>query len=336
MKKRYYSNDQEETDIPGETDEAEEPEPDEPEEPEEPEESDEPDEFEESEFEELDEDEKWPDEENRNRHEIFVIRACNATNKKLYIYRVCGGRTIRGRSFADLVQDAFVEYLKRRKVSEINLMRKAVLKGILNRIRNDLQRTLNSKENKIVKRVPPDTLADPNLPQQRRLAEKEIRRIQTMLLDQFLSELPLNKRRAIRVIAKADISAMIQLRTPKYKKVLRCLVKLRLLNKDYSRAKMSFYLHRPVQLLEKLPEEYRALSHGIFHILKGDKYAKNRYLAGKLKISYRNAKILCNNLRNDFLDFLTKELKNKKGILSVLTDIDKMEVLGNWNNKRSS
>lgn len=89
--------------------------------------------------------------------------------------------------------------------------------------------------------------------------------------------------------------------------------------------KMSFTLHRPVQLRENLPEEFSAFSKEIFHALKGDKIAKKRYLARKLKISYKKARVLYNSLQKELKNSFEKEFKN--GILSALSEFDKMEIL---------
>ena len=301
---------------------------------EEPEEPDEPDEL--GQTEESNNSKKTQEKEKvRPLLEVFLQQAIKATKRKLNVYSMSGGRSIQGKSAEDFVQDAFVAYLGSKKILKIDVTDVAILKEIYNHIRSALQKVFGSREIRLVKNLSVEILEDPNPPEQRRLAEKEINRILAKLFDKFLSELTLNRRRAMEAIAGVNIQEMLLqiLFLNQCKKVLHCLVKRRYLDTDYSRTKMSINLYRPAQLRKKLPNEYRALSSEIFHILKCDKFAKNKYLAGKLNISYRNAKILYHNLRNDFLDFLTKEIKNKNGILSEMSDADKIEIFSNWNKK---
>lgn len=302
-----------------------------PEEPAEPEEPDEPSQPEKScTSEEKQERKKREKKKKKEKHplEIYLEQANDVTKGGLNIYRISGGRSIQGKSGEDFVQDGFLNYLEHEKVSEIDIKDIAVQKAIIDYIRQALPEALRNREIKFVTlKASVDDLADPNPPQQRKPSEDEIDTILVMLFDMLREGLSSNEKRGWDAVAKESVPAMMQCSIPEHKEILKSLVDHGCLNQDYSRMDKSLNLCRPAQLREKLPQEYRAFSNKIYHILKGDKFAKNRYLAATLKITYRNARILYNKIRRNFENFITREFQSKKGILSNLSDADKMEIL---------
>jgi hypothetical protein len=269
--------------------------------------------------------------------EIFLDKAVNSTRLKIYWRTGRAGAAINGKSAEDFVQDAIVDYLERRR-ENLNFDNASVLKALYNRILNKLRWAFGCEERKFFnesisseKNTPEDRCADMASPPQSKLTEKEISEKRTCLLDKFISTLLLEKKRAINVIIKVNVVKMLRLLTPFYKKILRVLVELGYLDQGHVRTDICFNLLGPTQLRNELPQMYRALAPQIYHVLKGDQFANTRYLKDKLKISYRETKILYYNLRKEFKKFLINEIKN--GNLSELSEFDRIEILGNWNGK---
>lgn len=197
---------------------------------------------------------------NGNSLEIFLRRALNVTNGKLYIYKVCSGRSMRGKSVEDFVQDGFVEYLASGKIICTTPFQKSLnhvyneksvqslmkccstdtndisaLKEIIEHVSNALKKASNSKEVRLIKNSFTGHLEDPTPPQQRQMADNELNKKLAMVFDKFYTRLPSNKKRAINAIVNADFPEMLKLFTPKYNEILEHLVKFGYLNEDYTR-----------------------------------------------------------------------------------------------------